>query len=225
MVSTTGSKESLPRADLEFFRVFLPYELNLAQRRMLTWGADSEVMTRVALGLVVVRLERATGEAPAVSGEDGERIALHVEDLLRSVLRDTDMVGRLTELEHLALLRDVDPDQADVAAQRFLSAAGRSEVLLSAGLQTRLGFVIYPLSSQANFPPDQWSTLLELARRLSLRGSPAGPATGLGLLRGPEMANTNIPEADLVPLLFHDPDALVRAGVLRLQRIHIMQDF
>jgi hypothetical protein len=222
MVSTAGSKRSLPRADLEFFRVFLPYELHLAQRRMLTWGTDSDIAARVALGLVVVRLERAPGEVPEVGGEDRERIAAHVEDLLRSVLRDSDLAGRLTELEHLAVLRDVDPDQAYVAAQRFLSAAGRSEVLAGSGLQTRLGFVIYPLSSQANFPPEQWSTLLELARRLSLRGNPGGPASGLGLLRGPEMTTTNIPEADLVPLLFHDADSLVRAGILRLQRIHIM---
>jgi len=215
----------VPRADLEFFRVFLPYELSLAQRRMLTWGADSEMVARVALGLVVVRLESASGDAPRVFGEEGDRIACHVEELLRSALRDSDIAGRLTELEHLALLRDVDPDQAYVAAQRFLSAAGRSGVLAAAGLQTRLGFVIYPLSPQANFPPDQWSTLLELARRLSLRGGPTGPATGLGLLPGPEMSATNIPEADLVPLLFHDPDSLVRAGILRLQRIHIMPSF
>ena len=222
MVSTAGSKESLPRADLEFFRVFLPYELNLAQRRMLTWGADSEMVSRLALGLVVIRLERETGEAPALSGDDAQRISSHLEEVLRTVLRESDVAGRLAEFEYLALLRDVDPDQAYVAAQRFLSAAGRSQELATSGLQARLGFIIYPLSTQANFPPGQWSTLLELARRLSLRGQQTGPATGLGLLRGPEMATTNIPETDLVPLLFHDPDSLVRAGVLSMQRIHIM---
>jgi hypothetical protein len=211
----------LPRADLEFFRVFLPYELHLTQRRVMTWAASMDLLPRVALGLFLVRLERTSAE-PGAGHEEGERVSRHVEDMLRTALRESDIVGRLTDLEHLAVVRDIDPEQAYVVAQRFLSAAGRSAVLASAGLATRLGFVIYPLSSQPNFPPDQWSSLLELARRLSARGNPTGPATGLGLLRGPEMASTNIPEADLIPLVFNDPDSLVRAGILSLQRIHIM---
>jgi hypothetical protein len=189
---------------------------------VMTWAAAPDVLARVALGLFVIRFEPVAGKAVAAGGDTGERVSRHAEELLRSVLRETDIAGRLTELEHLAVVRDIDPEQAYVAAHRFLSAAGRSEVLSSAGLETRLGFVVYPLSSQPNFPPDQWSSLLELARRLSARGNPTGPATGLGLLRGPEMATANIPEADLVPLLFHDPDSLVRAGILRLQKIHIL---
>ncbi len=220
MESQVSGRARLPRADLEFFRVFLPFELQLAQRRVMTWAASDELLARVALGLFLVRLE--------TSGAEGGGAGLpatvpdHVEELLRSVLRESDIAGRLNEREQLAVVRDIDPDQAYVVAQRFLSAAGRSELLGSCGLRTRLGFVIYPLSSQPNFPADQWSTLLELARRMSTRGNPSGVASGLGVLRGGEAGSVGMPEADLVPLVFHDPESLVHAGILRLQRINIL---
>lgn len=35
-------------------------------------------------------------------------------------------------------------------------------------------------------------------------------------------STANIPETDLVPLAFQDPDSLVNAGVLQIQRIHLL---
>jgi hypothetical protein len=36
------------------------------------------------------------------------------------------------------------------------------------------------------------------------------------------MAATGIPETDLVPLAFQDSDSLVKAGVLQIQRLHLL---
>ncbi len=214
--------ESLPEADERFFRVFVPYELRLAQRRALEWGnAGIEQPLGSYLGFYLVRLLPAAGGAFPSRGEDGERLAAHVQELLRTALRTSDVSGRLTDAEHLAVLRDLDPMQAYVVAQRFLSAAAQSQTLTAAGIWTRVGYVVYPLSAQANLPPERWTTLLDLARRISDRGSP-GPATGYGILRGPQGPGADLPETDLIPLAFEDIDSLVKAGLLSLQRIHLL---
>jgi hypothetical protein len=222
MYPTGGnSKIAQPIADMDFLRLFLPYELRLIQRRAMTWGPD-EAPPMAFLGLFLVRLEVASGNWFPAPDDGGAAIGDHASELLRSAVRDSDICARLDNQEHLAVVRDVDPEQAYVVAQRFLAKAGRSEILEGAGLHTRLGYVIYPLSPQPNLPTDQWSTLLELARRMGARGASSGPASGFGVLRGTEPGATDIPESDLIPLLFHDPDSLVKARVLRVQRIHIL---
>jgi len=189
----------------------------------MQWESGSmEMPTMAFIGIFLIRLEPASGDWFPTADEGGDSIGEYVEGLLRSALRDSDICGRLTNQEYLAVVRDLDPEQAYVVAQRFLSAAAKSKELEGAGLLTRLGYVVYPLSPQPNLPPNQWSTLLELARRMGARGEPTGPASGYGVLRNSEMASADIPESDLVPLLFHDPDALTKAGILRVQRIHIL---
>jgi len=213
---------SLPEIDEAFFRIFVPYELRLAQRRTLEWGSLGSGHSAASyVGFYLVRLVAAEGDsAPARSG-GGPEIARHVQVLLRSALRDSDLPGRLNDSEHLAVVRDLDPMQAYVVAQRFLSAAARSETLKAAGIWTRVGYVVYPLSAQANLPADRWTMLLDLARRISDRGG-SGPATGYGILRGPQDSGADVPETDLVPLAFEDADSLVKAGLLSLQRIHLL---
>jgi hypothetical protein len=36
------------------------------------------------------------------------------------------------------------------------------------------------------------------------------------------MEATGIPETDLIPLAFQDPESLVKAGILQIQRIHVL---
>jgi hypothetical protein len=36
------------------------------------------------------------------------------------------------------------------------------------------------------------------------------------------MVESGIPESDLIPLALRDPDALVKVGLLQIQRIHLM---
>ena len=151
----------------------------------------------------------------------GEEITNHVQGLLREVLRDADIPVLFSEKEHLAILRDIDPQHAYVVAQRLLSLAARSEILNRHSVRTRVGYLIYPLSTQPNFPPERWHVLLELARGIAVRDQGHEPTSGYGLLRGPRMAETSITESDLVPLIFRDPDSLVKAGLLQLQRIHM----
>ncbi len=222
MQASERGDEPRPEADERFFHIFVPYELRLAQRRALEWGgAGNEQAIGSYIGFYLVRLLPGAGGSFPSHREGGAQLASHVQELLRTALRDSDIPGRLRDDEHLAVVRDLDPMQAYVVAQRFLSAAARSETLKAAGIWTHVGYVVYPLSAQANLPPERWTTLLDLARRISDRGG-AGPATGYGLLRGPQGPGNDLPETDLVPLAFEDPDSLVKAGLLSLQRIHLL---
>lgn len=214
---------SLPETDGDFLRVFMPYELRLAQRRAMMGNNDPRaLLTNTFLGLYLVRLEAIQGDWFPSSIEGGNQIGIHVTQLLREAMRDSDIPFKLSDREHLVVLRDIDPQHAYVVAQRFLTLAGRSDLLRAAGLRTRVGYVIYPLSTQPNFPVSEWQELVELARTMSDRGDRSGPASGYGVLRGPQMDTANIPETDLVPLAFQDSDSLVRAGLLQIQRIHLL---
>lgn len=216
--------DSAPVADLDFLRVFLPYELRLAQRQAMVAGSRSEDgLPGSCLGLYLVRLEPLSGDWFPASAEGGTQIGDHIRELLEDVLRDSDIPVRLSDQEYLAILRDLDPQHAYVVAQRFLTSAAGSDLLIAANLRTRVGYIIYPLSTQPNYPPQQWATILELARAMSDRGESVGRASGHGLLRGPNMAETGIPESDLIPLAVRDADSLVKAGLLQIQRIHLLR--
>jgi hypothetical protein len=222
---TDGSQQraGAPVADLNFLRIFLPYELRLAQRQAMVSGSKSaDGSPSSCLGLYLVRLEPISGDWFPAPAEGGAQIGDHVQDLLVEVLRDSDIPVRMTDQEHLAVLRDLDPQHTYAVSQRFLTSASDSDLLQAANLRTRVGYVIYPLSSQPNYPPSQWENIVELARRMSAYGEPTGRASGNGLLRGPDMTETGIPESDLIPLAIRDPEALVKPGLLQIQRIQLL---
>ncbi len=222
MAADRGNHD-LPLPDLDFLNVFMPYELRLAQRRAMMGNKDPRsALSSTFVGLYLVRLRSVSGDWFPSSIEGGQQIGIHVTQLLREAMRDSDIPFKLADNEHLVILRDIDPQHAYVVAQRFLTLAGRSDLLRAAGLRTRVGYVIYPLSTQPNFPVEEWEQLLGLARTMSDRGDPSGPASGYGVLRGPQMETANIPETDLVPLAFQDSDSLVKAGLLQIQRIHLL---
>jgi len=213
----------VPVADLNFLRVFLPYEIRLAQRQAMVAGSRaSDGLPDTCLGLYLIRLVPASGNQFPAALEGGTQLGDHIRELLCEVLRDSDIPIRLSDQEHLAVLRDLDPQHAYVVAQRFLTSAADSDLLQAADLCTRVGYVIYPLSTQPNYPPEQWASIIELTRSMSERGEAAGRASGHGLLRGPNIAEAGIPESDLVPLAVRDPDSLVKAGLLQIQRIHLL---
>jgi hypothetical protein len=209
--------------DLDFLKKFIPYELLLAQRRAMVWGSDaSKVLPNAYIGFYLVRLEVMDGPGKAKDVPQGPEISAHIQELLRKVLRDSDIPARISDHEHLAILRDVAPRHAYAVAQRFLTSAASSRLLEQAALRAHVGYVIYPLSLQPNFPVDSWSALLELARRMSRHGDGLGAANGYGLLRGPQIADTSIPESDLVPLAYRNLETLVREGILEIQRIQLL---
>jgi len=210
-------------ADYDFLRIFLPREIRLAQRQaMLQSSRSSGGQPTSCLGFYLVRLEPIEGSSFPASAEGGAEIGDHIQGFLPEVIRDSDIPVRLSDQEHLAILRDLDPEQTYVVSQRFLSSACDSDLLQAANLRTRIGYVIYPLSSQPNHPPQQWEKLIELARVMSQYGEGSGRASGNGLLRGPGMTEAGIPESDLVPLAIRDPDALVKVGMLQIQKIHLV---
>ena len=215
-----------PLAGPGFLEVFMPYELRLAQRRAMLWASlDTADIPSAFLGLYLVRLESGDGSWFPSSLEGGAQLGRHVRELLCAAIRDSDIPARLSDQEHLVVLRDLDPEHAYVVAQRFLAAAGGSELLRAAKVRTRMGYLVYPLSMQPNYPPERWQDLVELARRLSGLNTGLTAAAGRGLLRGEQLAATGIPETDLVPLAFQDLETLTRNGILQLQRINIIPGF
>lgn len=221
-----GHSPSLAVVDMDFLETFMPFELRLAQRRAMVWGTESpDGQPNSFIGLYVVRLEPASGREIPDWDHSGRKINEHVASLLARVLRDSDIPAVISDWEHLVVLRDVDPQRAYVVAQRFLASASESGMLRNTGLRTRVGYVIYPLSTQPNLPVDRWHGLLDLARHMSERGQTNATAYGHGLLRGQHMADAAIPEADLVPLAFENVESLARAGILQIQRIQMLSNF
>ena len=213
----------MPVVDAEFLARFLPYELLLAQRRAMVWGtAAARQVPNPHIGLYLVRLEPFPDHVYPTVNDGAEAITNHMSDLLRKVLRDSDVPGRIADREHVAIVRDVDPQRAFAVAQRLLQLASESPLLADNHLRTFIGYLIYPLSLQPNYPVNRWDDLIELARRTSRRGNIGTPASGFGLLRGPHMEEASIPESDLVPLALQNPDTLVRAGILQIQRIQLL---
>jgi hypothetical protein len=209
--------------DYDFLDRFLPYELLLAQRRAMVWGTlAAETLPDAHIGLYLVRLEALPDHVYPTPHDGAEAIANHVSDLLRTVLRESDIPAKISECEHVAIVRDVDPKYAFTIAQRLLQLASDSPLLAGANLRACVGYIIYPLSFQPNYPVDRWENLIELARRMSRRGNSGTSASGYGLLRGPHMEEASIPESDLVPLALQNPDSLVGAGILQIQRIQLL---
>ena len=165
------SSAPLAVVDMGFMETFMPYEIRLAQRRAMMWGTQApEGQPNAFIGLYVIRLEPAIGREADEWQGSARTISEHVNSLLADMLRDSDIPALISDWEHLAVLRDVDPQRAFVVAQRFLTSARDSELLEQAGLKTRVGYVIYPLSPQPNLPVDRWHSLLDLARHISERG-------------------------------------------------------
>lgn len=219
-------KREAPVADASFLDVFMHYEISLAQRRAMVWASlEAADIPSAFIGLYLVRLETGDGAWFPESQEGGAQLSQHVIELLRGAIRDSDIPVRLSDQEHLVVLRDLDPEHAYVVAQRFLAAAGRSDLLRGANLRTRMGYLVYPLSTQPDYPPSKWADLVALARRLSGLNTETFSAAGRGLLRGEQMVATGIPETDLVPLAFQDLESLTRNGILQLQRINIVPGF
>jgi len=216
----------LPLGNRAFFEVFMPYEIRLAQRRAMAWGSTPhESLPPLFTGFYLVQpMLRGAGGMPAKE-DGGSELRRHIEQLVRRALRDSDILGRLQGHDLLAVVRDLDPSQSYLVAQRLLSAFNRSEHLQAAGVGVRIGYVVYPLTSQPNYPPDQWTELIRLAAQVAKRAPDASSGTGFGLMRGPSAISANIPETDLVNLAFEDTASLVEAGLLTLQRLHLIGNY
>jgi hypothetical protein len=223
MIESRHLRTTAPVADLGFLRIFLPYELRLAQRQaMVSSSKSNDGSPSSCLGIYLVRLEPMSGDWFPAAADGGAQISDHIQDMLFDVIRDSDIPVRMSDQEHLAILRDLDPQQTYAVSQRFLTSAFDSDILHAANLRIRVGYVIYPLSSQPNYPTSQWENIVELARRMSALGEASGRASGNGLLRGPDMTDSGIPESDLIPLAMRDPESLVKPGLLQIQRIQLL---
>mgnify|MGYP001088436644 CR=1 FL=1 len=217
----TGPPET-PLGDADFLRVFMPYEIRLAQRRALVWGSeDEERLPSAFIGLYLVRLERTLAGEHSPSGALPLPMKAAAERL-RVALRDSDILCRLSPHEFLAVVRDLDAANGHVVAQRCLTAVARLPELTGPGLRARVGFVVYPLSDKPDLPIARWSELVELTRSLSSRDAGGAPSSGYGLLRDPRAGAAQIPETDLLSLLFEDLETLVASGVVTLQRVRLL---
>lgn len=218
----TCSDNGFPLGDEDFFSVFLPYELRLTQRRAMVWSAQGEEVSNQFLGLYVFGLAPREGCKIPAPGSGGDELEEHAASLVRGSTRESDVPGRIGPLEYLVVARDLSAVQSYVPAQRFLTAAVRSDMIRGANLVPRVDYLVYPLSLKPNYPPSEWRSLLELTRTVGRIGRPRGMAAGCGLMRGPSADEADIPETDLIMIALQDPKPLLQNGLLKVSRIHMM---
>jgi hypothetical protein len=127
--------DHLKVVDNDFLDVFMPYELRLAQRRAMVWGADApDLQPNAYIGLYLVRLEPAAGVAGPPWDTVGRTVSGHTMSLLRKVLRDSDIPAVISDWEFMAVLRDAarplalpsEPPTAGTAPARRRSPRTRS---------------------------------------------------------------------------------------------------
>ena len=108
MRQTQERTSSRPIANLDFLRIFLPPEIRLAQRQFMIQSSRSvNGEPSSCLGLYFVRLQSMQGDRFPASAEGGAQIGDHVQDLMHEVVRDSDIPVRISDQEHLAVLRDL----------------------------------------------------------------------------------------------------------------------
>jgi hypothetical protein len=211
-------------ADRGFFGIFLPRELDLVKERFFSTGEEKTARGSLPfLGIYAVNLElldpspRKRGPSSSVLGHD-------LLQIVTSATRFADIPGQLGELELLSVVREVFPEDARGIAKRMLTIAARSKVLGQRGHRVRVGYVLYPLSTQPDLAPGEWSSLLELAQALARRGEQIDHHTGHGLVRGPQMGSPTMPEIDLISLAQSNLPSLTRAELLRFETVTVDSD-
>ncbi|MCP4900945.1 MAG: hypothetical protein GY906_28590 [bacterium] len=211
-------------ADGRFFDIFMPREINLFKQKTLEHVKSRESLEPLpGLGLFLMRLFPIQGSQVDPEEMDTAAIARHMNELLRSALRYSDIPGQLGAFEFLAVAREMELENAPLIAQRLINRASRSRVLEGYNIGVRLGFVIYPLSPQPDLLPAEWPTLIELAHALTLAADQDASFSGLGVVPGDLQDSPIIPEIDLISLALTDVSALANAGILDLSKINLKE--
>lgn len=222
MINKPGSNHRLPPVDPAFLEEFLPREVGLIQRRHLGHpGGDTGSGGGSQLAFFLLRLHPLEGSHFPAEEEGGLAIRKRLVEMMSRSLRFSDVVAELGRDEILGIGRDLEGDQAFQITQRILMSAGSLDLLRGAGLVVRLSYMVYPLSSQPDLDPRDWRLLVDLARCLLEREMNPESTGGCGLLPSGETA-PSVSEADLVRLALGDLDSLTSAGLLRLERIHLL---
>ena len=97
----------------------------------------------------------------------------------------------------------------------LLASAAESDLLQAANLRTRVGYVVYPLSSQPNFPATQWETIVDLARTMSLAAIPWDVLRATGCCEDPAWLKPAFRRAISSHSPLRDPDALAKSDSCR----------
>lgn len=219
--------DAVPLADLRFFEVFLPREIKLMHYHSTPQpGEEGSGQQERFFGLVLIRLEPTEHVADAGDDLDMASKMRHLLRLLTSTIRYSDIPGQISPLELLAVIREIEPGRTSVIAQRLLSMASRSRPLTSESVNLRVGYLAYPLSTEPDLAPTEWTHLVDLTRRLSRQLGPELPQSsyGYGLIRGPEMGTPTIPEIDIVGIATTDLRSLIEAELLQLEPINLDEE-
>ncbi len=217
----TVSAHDRPRADRSFLDVFMPYEVRLAQRRAMVQGTGEGISGRCFLGLYLVHVEATSADAAVEVGTWGP-LHHHLAGLVAKAMRDSDIPCFLGNGEHFVVARDLDAENAFVIAQRLLRSVNRSTVVAAKAVRVSVGYVVYPLSTQPNLPAAEWPILLDLTRALAARYRGRARTSGCGLVQGPEVKSSGMAETVLIPVALDDPEPMIEAGALALQKVEVM---
>lgn len=210
-----------PKPGRAFLDIFMPYEIRVAQRRAMAQGTAEGISGRCSLGLYLIQVEATSAES-ALEVAGWSPLHAHVRELVTRAMRDSDIPCFIGEGEHFAVARDLDAENAFVIAQRMLGSMTRSTVLNAHDVRVAVGFVVYPLSTHPNLPAAEWTSLLHLTRALATRDRSTARTSGYGLVQGPEAASTGMAETVLIPVALDDPEPMIEAGALTLQKITVL---
>jgi len=212
-------------ADLRFFQIFLPRELELLQQHNLErhigggWSARERF-----LSLYLLRLETASGTMAELEAVDRAELTSQMHQVMVASTCSSDFPGQLSVLEYLVVCRQVVPGQSHSVAQQMVDLACRAGLIGSDQFRVFIGYVVYPLSPHSDLAVSEWPALVELARKLSIEPGDGPNHAGYGVVRGSQQGSPTIPEIDMISLAMTDLGALGRADLLQVRQVQIVPD-
>ncbi len=217
-VASSSLRNVVPIADQEFLEIFLPREMRLVQKRWLDRDVTPDLRHgNDFLGLFVIRLRPLTECVP----EEPARVELerHLWHLVNTSVRTTDFPGRLRPLEYFVIAREMSLSGAPLIARRLLDLARLSRVFKDHGVGMCVGFVAYPFIDEPDFPPAEWSRLIDVARMVTVETRPDDQHTAYGVVRGEDLGGPVVPESEIVAIALRDLRSLTQAELLRVEPV------
>jgi hypothetical protein len=212
-------------ADLRFFQIFLPRELELVQHHNTERHIGGAWSLRERfLSFYLLRLETGSGTLAELEGVDRAELTSQMHQVMVASTCPSDVPGQLSALEYLVVCRQIEPGQSHSVAQQMVDLSCRAGLIGSDLFRVYIGYVVYPLSVHPDLAVADWPALVELARKLSVETGSGDNHGGYGVVRGSPQDSPTIPEIDMISLAMTDLGALGRADLLQVRQVQIVPE-